>query len=334
MKELISVIVPVYNVEKYLEKCLNSIMYQTYSNLEILLIDDGSTDQSGRICNKYAKKDKRIKVIHKANTGLADSRNVGLKMATGQLVGFVDSDDYIEFNMFEMLYHILQKYNADIAVCGVEAVDENGKSLQHSKSKGSICVLDSKEAVISLLEGSISTIFCNKLCKKELFDEIKFPSGKIMEDLATFYRVLDKADKIVISQEVKYYYVQRKGSLIHTNNSKLLTHWLEITNERYDKLSEQYPDLKEPLIVDKLYCIANLFKLFYGSNIKDEKLEKALQTEYIFYQKYYKMYRSKSKITKNARRAKLELQLLNFSPKIFCVYSRFIGFLKRRTNHD
>ena len=134
MNELISVIVPVYNVEDYLCQCLDSILRQSYKNLQIILVDDGSTDQSGKICDEYGKKDKRIEIIHKANGGLSDARNVGLASATGKFIAFVDSDDYIADTLYETLLGKIRLSNAPIAMCGFWAVDEGGKKIPDRKS--------------------------------------------------------------------------------------------------------------------------------------------------------------------------------------------------------
>ena len=165
-EELISVIVPVYNVEKYLEKCIDSIINQTYQNLEIILVDDGSTDGSGKICDEYSRKDNRIKVIHKENGGLSDARNIGIKNANGGLIGFIDSDDYITENMFEVLQKDLRKYNADISSCDIQNVNEAGECLKiiRVSTEGQTSkVFEREEALKLLLEDTIKSYAWNKL---------------------------------------------------------------------------------------------------------------------------------------------------------------------------
>ena len=155
-QDLISIVVPIYNTEKYLKRCIESILNQTYQNLEVILVNDGSLDKSGQICNEYAKRDKRIKVIHKENTGSAESRNIGIKYATGKLIGFVDSDDYIDKNMYEMLYKDLKKHDAEIAICNIQMVNEKFSKLKENKEEP-IRILDKKEALYSLIEDDIKS---------------------------------------------------------------------------------------------------------------------------------------------------------------------------------
>ena len=144
MPPLISIIIPVYNVEKYLDKCINSVLMQTYKNIEILLINDGSTDSSGQICESYAKKDSRIKVIHKENGGLSDARNVGIEHSTGSYIMFVDSDDYIDCNMASVLYNLLNSTNSDMAICNCTKVDEEYNMLTTPSSVTDEIILGKK----------------------------------------------------------------------------------------------------------------------------------------------------------------------------------------------
>ena len=187
----ISIIVPFYNVEKYAPKCIESIINQTYTNLEIILVDDGSPDTCGKICDDYALKDGRIKVIHKKNAGLSDARNVGIKEATGKYIGFVDGDDYIEKDMYKYLYNLIKENNADISICGVEEVYEDG-SIQDEKAKESIEILSKEDAIKELLlDKKVRSHAWDKLYKRELFENIEYPYGRKMEDIATTYKLFD-----------------------------------------------------------------------------------------------------------------------------------------------
>ena len=145
---LVSIIVPVYNVEKYLERCLDSLINQTLKDIEIILVDDGSTDDSGNICDKYAKKDKRIKVIHKENGGLSDARNIGLSIANGRYLQFVDSDDFIHKQMIEILYNTIINNNADISICDFDKVYENTKIKYNTKEISLNFTLDTLNIII------------------------------------------------------------------------------------------------------------------------------------------------------------------------------------------
>ena len=214
MNDKISIIVPVYNIEKYIEKCVTSIMDQTYKNLEIILVDDGSTDSSSVICDQLAKRDKRIKVIHKENGGPSDARNYVLKYATSKLIAFVDGDDFIEKNMYEILYKNLNNNNADISICSRKIEYENGKDCKkRTMQKNDIILLDKKQALVELNSFSkFDMSACDKLFKKELFDEILFPINKKSEDLYIMYKIFFNANKIVYDSSKLYHYIQRSNS--------------------------------------------------------------------------------------------------------------------------
>ena len=213
---MVSVIVPVYKVERYLDKCVESILNQTYKNLEIILIDDGSPDKCGEMCEIWAKKDRRIKVIHKENGGLSDARNAGIEICSGRYVGFVDSDDYIEDEMYEKLLIAITKENADISTC--LSIDEyEGEEAGKLLKSDEYVVLDSQEALNDLMINNdyLRHATWNKLYKRELFDSIKFPVGRIYEDAAIMYRLLDNIKSIVCVNSELHHYIQRKDSIIH-----------------------------------------------------------------------------------------------------------------------
>lgn len=330
MNELISIIVPVYNVQKYLPRCIDSIINQTYKNLEIIVVDDGSTDDSGKICDEYAKKDNRIRVIHKENGGLSEARNIGINQANGDLIGFIDSDDYISKDMFEILRKSLIKYQTDISICNIQNVNEDGVRLstQMDYHEEKTQVLEKKEALQLLLEDKIKSYAWNKLYKIELFDDIRYPKGKKMEDLATTYQLFDRATRVVFNQEICYYYVYRKNSILHHVNNSLMIDWNYAINERYNFLIDKYSDLKESLIINRLLCTALFFKFFYQLKSKDTELEKILDKEYLFYKKYFKTYQKKLNRNKSIK-TRTELWLLFFSRTIYKVYVFGIKLIKR-----
>lgn len=209
----ISIIVPVYNTGKYLERCLNSILKQTFVNFELILVDDGSTDDSGKICDRFAEKDKRIKVIHKQNGGQSAARNVGLDIAKGNFIGFVDSDDWISVDMYEYLYNLLQNNNCDIANARYILVNDENNIDKGKEEK--IRFFEEKGILREFLyEGTISGSYspCRNLYKRSLFDGIKFPVGKINEDIITLYQVLYNARKMVKSDKITYFYYQSANS--------------------------------------------------------------------------------------------------------------------------
>ena len=235
-KPLISIVVPIYKVELYLEKCINSIINQTYTNLEIILVDDGSPDRCPQICDEFAKKDNRIKVIHKKNGGVSAARNTGIANSNGLYISFVDSDDYIEPKMYEYLFNLIEEYNADVSTCGYRKI---GEDLDEEVCSKNLFVLESKEALIKLSFGDIIQNYVwNKLFKISLFvdNNIEFPEGKIIEDLAIMYKLIEKANKVIIGNKTMYYYVQRNNGYMGANNAKTDITFIEHLFERYNYL--------------------------------------------------------------------------------------------------
>lgn len=223
----ISIIVPIYNVEKYIRKCIESIINQTYKNIEIILVDDGSPDNCGKICDDFSQKDSRIKVIHKKNGGLSDARNKGSKIATGEYIMFVDSDDYIELTACEELYNIIIDSNADIVCYNFKKVDEFGKTIDNKKiySQGNTkkkISMSYKEAMIdNLYRRFIRYEAGSKIYATKIIQKIEFPTNMLAEDFATFYKFLAEAKKIVFYDRCLYNYVQRNGSIMAEKNLKL-----------------------------------------------------------------------------------------------------------------
>lgn len=219
MEIKISVIVPVFNVEKYLYKCIDSIVNQTYSNLEIILVDDGSTDNCGVICDNYSLKDNRIKTIHKKNGGLSDARNAGLEVAAGDYVSFIDSDDYIHKSFYEILIGLIVKYDGDIAQCeylNIYEEDTNNFNKDKFHIDEKVTVLDNNAVLNNLFnENYINTVVVwNKLYKKDLFKDIRYPKGKVHEDEYTTYKVLFNTNKMILTCRQMYYYLQRSTSIM------------------------------------------------------------------------------------------------------------------------
>ena len=242
--EKISIIVPVYNVEKYLEKCLKSIISQTYKNLEIIVVNDGSIDNSLEICKKFEKIDKRIKVIDKENGGLSDARNAGLKIATGDYIGFVDSDDYIAEDMFETLGKLLKEHNAEISIVSYYEMMDN--RLLDVQKDGTLDIMNKEEAIKELLiDKKIQSYAWNKLFKKEIFEGIIFPTGKNFEDIATTLLLFEKADKIVRLEEPKYFYLRRNDSIVGIRNYKTYLDYIEVIIDKYNYLKGKYPSIEE-----------------------------------------------------------------------------------------
>lgn len=209
-EDIISIIIPVYNVEEYLGQCLSSIVSQSYSNLEIIIIDDGSTDSSPSICDTAAINDSRIKVIHKSNGGLSNARNVGISMATGKYLAFVDGDDYIYPKMMELLLFYLIQDNCDVECCNFTSTDVIQLNNNHVENN----IFTNDEATSMLLDDNGYKCYAwNKLYRRELFYDVMYPEGKLFEDIQTTYKIFRKAKRIGYIQIPLYYYRLRDGSI-------------------------------------------------------------------------------------------------------------------------
>ena len=212
-KKKISVIVPIYNTENYLRKCVDSLLCQTYESLQIILVNDGSKDASPEICDEYARQDKRITVVHKANGGLSSARNAGLEVAEGQYIGFVDSDDYVAPQMYEKLIEAITNNDCDIANVMYERVDENGitspSPVPHKEDE----IIQAKDFVRELMMHTGDVSVCTKLFKRELFDTVKFGEGKLNEDLLFMLEAFSHIKSVAFVGYVGYYYFIRSGSI-------------------------------------------------------------------------------------------------------------------------
>lgn len=208
----ISVIVPIYNMEQYLDRCVDSILAQTYTNIEVILVDDGSLDGSPKICDNYAKADSRVKVVHKANGGLSSARNAGLDVASGDYIGFVDSDDYISADMYNLLAKRLEESDCDIANAIYVRADENGNTFPSKVPHNTDTEISAEQFVRELMLHTGDVSVCTKLFKAEIFNEIRFSEGKLNEDLLFMLEVFTKINKVAFAAHVGYYYFVRSGS--------------------------------------------------------------------------------------------------------------------------
>jgi len=240
---LISIIVPVFGVEPFLDECVLSIIRQTYTDIEIILVDDGSPDCCDRICDHYADLDSRIHVIHKKSSGPSDARNAGLQVAKGDYIGFVDSDDFIASDMFASLLSLIESTQSDMAICGHVKTTHNGKPGLYLRSK-KVRIMESEEALAKMLQiGHYESFVWNKLCKRELYEGIEFPSGHLYEDLYTMYKIIDRAHQIAYSRKVKYFYRQRLGSVIHSVYSVKYYDYVNSSIEVREFIEKKYPDI-------------------------------------------------------------------------------------------
>lgn len=243
----ISIIVPIYNTEKYLKKCIESICEQSLKTIEIILVDDGSTDKCPKICDYYQKKDKRIIVIHKENGGLSDARNVGLEVASGEYIGFIDGDDYIDKNMFEDMYRYCLLYKADIACCGRYLDNIYTNKTEELFFQEELFCMTGKDALKEMLIGKkLDTSVCDKLFKHKLFKDIKFPLGLLFEDILVTYKLFALAEKVVHLGKCYYHYlICREGSITTSIADIRILQFIENSKIVYEFVNETYEDYKK-----------------------------------------------------------------------------------------
>ena len=266
MNDLISIIVPVYNVEKYLNRCIDSIINQTYKNIEIILVDDGSTDDSGKICDEYLIKEPRVKVLHKSNGGLSSARNAGIDICKGRYIGFVDSDDWIESTMYEILYKKMIYFDADIIDCGYWKEYVNISSKISSDKEIVYCGKNLVEACY-LSKVSKPEVWC-KLYKRYIFDSVKFPLNKYYEDAFIFIPTLTLIKKIVIIPSCLYHYRQRKSAITKNIFNDKHLDVIELHENEYQYIKKHMPNCIEQNRVYKILGIKELLFKLLNANKK------------------------------------------------------------------
>jgi len=247
MKELISVIIPVYRVEAYLNRCVDSVLAQTYTNMEIILVDDGSPDNCPAICDAYAQQDARVKVIHQENAGLSGARNAGIDIAKGAFLAFVDSDDYLASDFLEKLYTACVETGSDMSVCRWEYV--RGEAIPE-KGTGETVLFTGREMQANqyIPDGAYFVVAWNKLYRRELFWEIRYPQGQIHEDEATTYRIYDMVKQAAYVDRSLYGYFVAPSSITRGFNPKRLD-WVRAVAERIDFYEQkQYTELMVPAL--------------------------------------------------------------------------------------
>lgn len=259
-EKLVSIIIPVYNVKDFLVDCLDSVINQSYKNLDIVLVDDGSTDGSGNICDEYARQDKRVRVIHQVNQGLSAARNSGIETMRGEYVYFLDSDDRIAKDSIEVLFNLMTTHNAEIAISYLARFSDHTPFFEKSIDGNKL--VDCKKALEKmLLNEGIGHEACGKLFKACLWKEYRFPVGKLYEDYATIYYVIAQAKKIAICEYPCYFYRVRSGSIMHSKVREKNFELLDISDEVTEFLIRQYPTLKEPAIRLNMITYLKILKM-------------------------------------------------------------------------
>ena len=313
MNRLISVIVPIYKVEPYLKQCVDSIINQTYKNLEIILVDDGSPDGCPHICDEYAQQDNRVRVIHKINGGLSSARNAGLDIATGEYIAFVDSDDWLESDMYRTLVDLLHKYDADVAECAHEksGIVENTYSDSNGISYNET-IFDNYYSIINniVIEKSMPDLrfeVWDKLFKRSVISEVRFKVGQIYEDMYFDREVLKRCRRLVYTSYIGYNYrVNREGSTVTFFNEKKLCKFTEI--DEYVKEFEK----------DKKYDLAKNFRIFGCASAIDlyysSKKHAGSQTSRDKIYNYFKYFAN------GIRPLPLSYRIFIFSPSLYYLF--------------
>lgn len=273
MNELISVIVPIYNVEKYVSKCIDSIINQSYGNIEIILVDDGSTDNSSSIIEDYKKIDKRIKVYHKKNGGLSDARNFGIKKSKGNYFCFIDSDDWIDKDFIEFLYRNLIENDCEISICN-KYIDYDDGTQWIPSSSNRITIMEKEKALIYLNSfKGFDMSACDKMFKRSSFENIEFPIGKKCEDFYTIFKTFDQCEKIVFIDTPKYHYFQRKGSI--TRNNNINTSYVDAAIYQINYFEKKHLNLVPYAKSMYVFCILSNYNDYIknGIEIEQEKIQ-------------------------------------------------------------
>ena len=257
---LISIIVPCYNVEQYLPKCVDSIINQTYKNLEVWLVDDGSPDRCGEMCDEYAKKDSRVKVIHKENGGLSDARNVAIDVAAGEYIIFIDSDDRVTLDHVETLYNLVVKYEVDLAAAQFKE-EQEGFSIELDKDAPKENKLGMEDAIETMFyQDKFETSAWGKIYKRSLFgSDIRYPKGKLYEDLPTTFKLIEKAGDIAVTSKQTTYYLIRNSSIQGETFSERKNAILEVGDQLFEHFKPTNKKLYNAVCCRMLSAYFNIF---------------------------------------------------------------------------
>lgn len=275
---LVSVIVPVYKVEAYLDDCVKSIVEQTYNNLEIILVDDGSPDNCSLMCDEWEKRDSRIKVIHKQNGGLSDARNAGLDIATGDYITFIDSDDLIDVCMIDIMARKAEEYHVDIVECNfIKFSDESPKHKENEIHQDD--VYETKSALEQLInENAFHYTVWNKIYRKHIFDDLRFEVGKLHEDVFFTYQAFGKSKTVLKIAESLYFYRQRTDSIMGTAFSRRTLDSLDARKQQLEYMRKEYPELEgvaQAQLLGSCMYFSQLALLSKNKKLQEIALEKA-----------------------------------------------------------
>lgn len=306
-QKLLSIIIPIYNVEAYLEKCVNSVRNQTYKNIEIILVDDGSPDKCPEICDRFAKEDDRINVIHKENGGQGSARNMGLDIAKGDYIAFIDSDDYVDENMYEIMIEALERTDSDMSFCGFYS-HSGVRVVESTKFRNEHIWQNAEQLLEALFKVEAIGNPCNKVCKSELFSDIRFPEGVAREDIYIMHNLYGKCSRAVHTGKSLYHYLVREGSSEHQGFDPKFLISIQIAEDRREYVRANFPRLLSyadhscygericaiNMIVrsgcEKLYPdILDELKDYIRNNQPDTKEFKKLRREILYFPLIYKI---------------------------------------------
>lgn len=322
MNELISIVVPVYNVERYIRPCIQSLITQTYDKLQIIIVDDGSIDQSAEICDTFAQEDPRIEIIHQKNHGLSYARNVGLERCRGQYLMFVDSDDYIASDMVQKLYDLMLKYQADISMCNYKMI-RNGRQdpEQIMYREDPVKIYEKNEALGELLiDKKIQNYAWGKLYRYKMFDGVRYPVGKKYEDVATTFQALEHCSRLVKTREQLYYYVMRSGSIVNTIDESNTLDYIGQRLIRYQYVKKQYPNLEQQNEFCYMISCAQAFAYAFTGDCEKLVHLELLKDVYHNFCKIYDLHAAKMEVWMNDK-DRISLAICRKSLK---EYKRFV----------
>jgi len=321
MDKKVSVIIPVYNVEKYLAQCVDSVLSQDYKNLEVILVDDGSKDSCGAMCDDYKSKDDRVVVVHKANGGLSSARNAGTAVATGDYVAYVDSDDWVSEDYVSYLLGLAEKHGADIVSARLQTVWDNNSPEAIDYSSEEVYVFDRKSALAEMLYGYKIMVTACKLFRTDIAKDHPFPEGVLYEDLGVMYKFFNDSDKIVSSNLPMYYYRRRSGSIMNEKFDKRHLVILEHANNQYEFIKSNYPELVTAAGYRCAFSVTKLAPMVVDA--KDKETFKILQNELKDH------YQQLSKNPKAYRKIKVRGFMIKHGYGLSCVYFKTEKFLKK-----
>lgn len=271
---LISIVLPIYNIENYLRVCMDSILNQTYSNLEIIMVDDGSTDKCSMICDEYMKMDKRIIVYHKKNGGLSDARNYGISRARGEYIACIDPDDYVDRDYIEYLFSLIEKYGTKMSLCQSIVHYDSGKTLNRGLEQNDEC-MGSEECLKKMLyHDVIDTSAWGKLYSKSLFKNVSYPKGRIFEDIGTTYALMLQCSEIAVGYESKYHYIFHDNSIVNSSFNSNKFDLLIMTDKMAKDVKKKFPHLNKATLRRQVYArFSTLNQMLNITNFAKEKKE-------------------------------------------------------------